>query len=95
MFFIGMFIFRYICINFIAMDIQIQRSIIIEQFNKVTDINLINAIQSMLDYGLSKEEEFTVPEEHQDIVIGRFKKSRKKPERLLDRDEAKKTLINQ
>ncbi len=80
------------CINFIVMDIQLQKSIIIEQFNKVTDINLINAIQSMLNYGLSKEEEITIPKEHQDIVISRFEKSRKNPKRLLDWDEAKETL---
>jgi len=76
------------------MDIQIQKSIIIEQFNKVTDINLINAIKSMLDYGLNKEE-LTIPKEHQDIVIDRFEKSQKKPERLLDWDEAKETLLHE
>ncbi len=75
------------------MDIQIQKSIIIEQFNKVTDINLINAIKSMLDYGLSKEE-LIIPKEHQDIVIDRFEKSRRNPKRLLDWDEAKETLMH-
>ena len=76
------------------MDIQIQKSIIIEQFKRVTDINLINAIQSILEYGLNKEEETTIPKDHQDLVIGRFEKSRKNPEKLLDWDEAKKTLTS-
>ena len=76
------------------MDIQIQKSIIIEQFKRVTDINLINAIQSMLEYGLNKEEEFSIPKDHKELVIGRFEKSRKNPERLLDWDNAKKTLTS-
>ncbi|RLD55669.1 MAG: hypothetical protein DRJ05_12590 [Bacteroidetes bacterium] len=75
------------------MDIQLQKSIIIEQFNQINDINLINAIKSMLDYALNKEEEyFDIPEIHQKLVMERFKKVRGNPERLLNWDEAKKTL---
>ena len=75
------------------MNIQAQKAIIIEQFKQVNDVNLINAIKNMLDYALKKEQEnMEVPEEHQKLVMERFEKSRKDPSRLLDWDEAKKTL---
>ena len=75
------------------MDIQVKKTIIIEQFKQVNDVNLINAIKSMLDYALKKEKDiFDVPEAHQKLVMKRFGKVRKNPERLLDWDEAKNTL---
>ena len=75
------------------MNVHAQKAIIIEQFKQVNDINLINAIKSMLDYALKKEQEnFEVPEVHQKIVMERFDKVRKDAKRLLDWDEAKKTL---
>lgn len=75
------------------MDIQTQKAIIIEQFKQVSDINLINAIKNLLDYALKKEQEILeVPEAHQKLVMERFDKVRKNPERLLDWDEAKKVL---
>ena len=75
------------------MNIQAQKAIIIEQFKQVNDVNLINAIKNMLDYALKKEQEnLEVPEAHQKLVMERFDKVRKNPERLLDWDEAKKTL---
>ena len=47
----------------------------------------------MLDYAFKKEQDdFEVPEAHQKLVMDRFEKSRKDPERLLDWDEAQKTL---
>jgi len=59
----------------------------------VDDVNLINAIKSMLDYALKKEKEvFDIPEAHQKLVMDRFDKVRKNPERLLDWNEAKKSL---
>lgn len=42
------------------MDIQTQKEIIIEQFRQVNDINLINAIKSMLDYAKKKKPMFTI-----------------------------------
>jgi hypothetical protein len=42
----------------------------------------------------SKENEIDIPEEHQKLVMDRFKKVRKKPDKLMDWDEAKKTLNN-
>ncbi len=75
------------------MNIQAQKAIIIEQFKQVNDINLINAIKNLLDYAFKKEKEsLEVPEAHQKLVIKRFDKIRNNPERLLDWEEAKKTL---
>ncbi len=75
------------------MNIQAEKAIIIEQFRQVNDVNLIHAIKNMLDYALKKEQEhFDIPEAHQKLVMERFDKVRNDPERLLDWDEAKKTL---
>lgn len=75
------------------MNVQAQKAIIIEQFKQVDDVNLIHAIKNILDYALKKEKEsIDIPEAHQKLVMERFNKVRKSPERLLDWDEAKKTL---
>jgi len=75
------------------MNIQAEKAIIIEQFRQINDINLIHAIKNMLDYALKKEREsLEVPEAHQKLVMERFEKLRKDPDRLLDWDEAKRTL---
>ncbi len=75
------------------MNVQAQKAIIIEQFKKVDDVNLINAIKNLLDYASKKEKEsFVIPEAHQKLVMKRFEKARKHPESLLDWDEAKKSL---
>lgn len=75
------------------MNIQAEKKLIIEQFKQVNDVNLIHAIKNLLDYALKKEQEnFEVPEAHQKLVTERFDKARKEPQRLLDWDEAKKTL---
>ena len=75
------------------MDIQKQKEVIIEQFKLLNDENLIQAIKNLLEYALKKEQEsLEVPEAHQKIVMERFNKVRKNPERLLDWDEAKRTL---
>ncbi len=67
--------------------------IIIEQFKQVNDANLIHAIKNILDYALKKEQEgIEVPEAHQRLVMKRFDKVRKNPDRLFDWDKAKKTL---
>jgi len=75
------------------MDIQAQKALIIEQFKQVDDISLINAIKSLLDYASKKEDEYyDIPESHQELVMERFENVRKDPDRLLEWDEAKKTL---
>ena len=67
------------------MNVQAQKAIIIEQFKQVNDVNLINAIKSMLDYALKKEEDaFVISEAHQKLVMERFNRARENPERLLD-----------
>ena len=72
------------------MDIQAQKSLIIKQFEQVDDENLINAIKSLLDYALNKEvNKVEIHQSHQDLVIKRFEKTRKDPDRLLDWDKAK------
>lgn len=75
------------------MDIQSQKAIIIEQFKEVNDIDLINAIKNLLDFALKKEKNNSdVPDAHQKLVMERFDMTRENPERLLDWDEAQKTL---
>jgi hypothetical protein len=75
------------------MNVQDQKAIIIEQFKHVNDVHLINAIKSMLDYALNKEQDnIEIPVAHQKLVMERFDKIRKDPDRLLDWDEAKKSL---
>lgn len=75
------------------MNIQAEKAIIIEKFKQINDVNLIHAIKNMLDYALKKEQEsLEIPEAHQKLVMERFDKVRKDPDRLLDWDEAKKSL---
>jgi hypothetical protein len=75
------------------MNLQAQKEIIIEQVKQVKDINLINAVKSLLDYALKKEKEnVEIPETHQKLVMERFHKIRKKPDRLLNWNDAKRTL---
>lgn len=73
------------------MNIQAQKAIIIEQFKRVEDENLISAIKSMLDYAFQKENK-EIPEAHQKLVNERFEKVRKNPERLLDWEEVRDKL---
>ena len=75
------------------MDIETQKNTIIEQFKQLNDENLIQAIKSMLEYALKKEEiSLEIPEAHQKLVMERFEKVRKNPDRLLDWEEARKSL---
>jgi len=69
------------------MNIQAQKALIMEQLKQINDINLINAIKSILDYAIKKEKDiYEISEAHQDLVMERFDKNRKDPERLLDWD---------
>ncbi|MFA5327403.1 MAG: hypothetical protein WC384_06400 [Prolixibacteraceae bacterium] len=75
------------------MNVEAQKAKIIEQVKKVNDTDLINAIKSMLDYASKKEQKvYDIPEAHQNLVMERFEKSKENPEKLLDWDEAKKSL---
>ena len=72
------------------MNIQAQKSLVMEQFNQVNDINLINAVKSMLDYAIKKEAEvFDIPEEHKALVRNRIKAAEENPERIIDWEKAK------
>jgi hypothetical protein len=73
------------------MNIQAQKAIIIEQFKRVEDENLISAIKSMLDYAFQNENK-EIPDAHQKLVNERFEKVRKNPERLLDWEEVRDKL---
>ncbi len=77
------------------MDIQARKTIIIEQFKQINDLSLIKAIENLLDYASKKEKEsesYEIPAPHQDLVMERFEKVRRNPERLLDWDEEKKKM---
>jgi hypothetical protein len=75
------------------MNIQAQKAIIIEQFKQINDINLLNEIKKLLESALKKDQEsLDISDNHQKLVLERFDTVRKNPERLLDWDEAKKSL---
>lgn len=75
------------------MNIEAQKAMIIEQVKQVNDTDLISAIKSMLDYAKKREQElYDIPEAHQNLVMERFAITRENPDRLLDWDEAKRTL---
>lgn len=75
------------------MNIEAEKSMIIEQVKKVYDADLLGALKSMLDYAQKKEQKiYDIPEAHQNLVMERFEKSRANPDMLLDWDEVRKTL---
>ena len=75
------------------MDVVAQKEIIINQIKQVSDVNLINAIKSLLGYASKKEStDFVIPEAHRKLVMDRFKNVRDNLERLLDWEEAKNIL---
>lgn len=74
------------------MNIEDQKAIIIEKVKQVNDIDLINAIESMLEYASKKDVSIEIYDEHQKLVMDRFDKVRQNPERLLDWEEAQKIL---
>jgi hypothetical protein len=75
------------------MDVVAQKEIIINLIKQVSDVNLINAIKSLLDYASKKENtDFVIPEAHRKLVMDRFTRVRANPDRLINLDEAKKRL---
>lgn len=75
------------------MNIEAEKSMIIEQVKKVYDADLLGALKSMLDYAQKKEQKiYDIPEAHQNLVMERFEKTRANPDMLLDWDEARETL---
>jgi hypothetical protein len=67
-------------------------------FNQVIDIvkqlspNEKLRLKKVLQGEETNSDTIDIPEEHQKLVMDRFEKVRKNPERLLDWDETKKTL---
>ncbi len=49
-------------------------------------------LQAQKDALMKEQEQFEIPEAQRKLVMERFDKVRKQPERLLDWDEAKKKL---
>ncbi len=75
------------------MNVQAEKALIIEQFKKIDDINLIHAIKSMLEYSKKMESNvYDIPEEHQKLVMERFEHIQKNPDELIEWNEAKKRL---
>ena len=75
------------------MNIGAKKAMIIEQVNKVSDIDLIIGIKSVLDYADNRDQEiYNIPVAHQRLVMDRFEKTREDFERLLDWDEAKELV---
>ncbi|MDD2306438.1 MAG: hypothetical protein PHP53_17170 [Prolixibacteraceae bacterium] len=75
------------------MNIEAEKSMIIEQVKKIYDADLLGALKSMLDYAQKKEQKiYDIPETHQNLVMERFEKTRANPDMLLDWDEVRKTL---
>ena len=71
-----------------AMNIQAERSLIIEQINQISDIELIKAIKSMLAFAKGKQQsDYIIPEKHKALVRERIKNS--KTEDLVNWEDAK------
>ena len=68
------------------MNIQLQKSTIIKQIEKINDADLLKTVKSVIDYGLKNnvvvEKDLIVPEWHKDIVSERKKNA--KPENYTD-----------
>ena len=77
------------------MNIEAEKAMIIEKVKQVSDIDLISAIKSMLDYAQKRDQKvYDIPEAHQNLVMERFDEARKNSERLLDWTKVKETLKN-
>jgi hypothetical protein len=77
------------------MNIEAEKAMIIEKVKQVSDIDLISAIKSMLDYAQKRDQKvYDIPEAHQNLVMERFDETRKNSERLLDWTKVKETLKN-
>lgn len=73
------------------MNLNAKKEVIIERFKHVNDLKLIDAIKELLDNAVSEEQvNDEIPEAHQKLVMERFDRVRKNPERLLDWEEVKK-----
>lgn len=74
------------------MNIQSQKSILIEQINQINDVNLIEAAKDFLKFLLTKQkiDDCIIPEDHQKLVAKRIKEA--KPEDYIPWDKAKSLI---
>ncbi len=67
------------------MNIQAERSQIVEQINHVTDINLLKAIKNLLAFAAAKEKvyDLIVSDEQKKLVRERVKKYEANPDNVM------------
>ncbi len=79
------------------MNIQLEKDLLIKQFQQINDADLIKAFKSLLEYSLKKQKETKetdVPEWHKDVVRKRLAHAKAHPETLLTWDDVMKELDN-
>mgnify|MGYP001548122826 CR=1 FL=1 len=79
------------------MNIQLEKDLIIKQFQQINDADLIKAFKSLLDYSLKKQNEsgeHIIPEWHKDVVRKRLADAKAHPEKLLSWDDVMQELDN-
>jgi hypothetical protein len=73
------------------MNINPEKSLLIEQIKLVDDEALINTIKDLLDYSLKKQtEEDSIPAKHQQLIIERAKSA--SSENFISIEESNKAL---
>ena len=71
------------------MNIQLQKSTIVQQLELVHDSDLLNSIQNLLDFGLRHqpiETDFVINEDTQKMVLQRMDDYYKNPDDVIDFD---------
>jgi putative addiction module component (TIGR02574 family) len=86
------------------MDLLLEKKIFLKRFEQITDIELINALNSLLDFALPRqnkslsEEEDKLPdnyelsEEHKQILDERLLSYQKNPENVISWEDVKKRI---
>ena len=77
------------------MNLILERERIIERLQHITDVDLIKAVQSLLDSDIENKQQVNdvaFPEWHKSIVRKRIEQSKKNPETLLSWDDVMNEL---
>ena len=77
------------------MNLILERERIIERLQHITDVDLIKAVQLLLDSDIENKQQvndIAVPEWHKNIVRKRIEQSKKNPETLLSWDDVMNEL---
>lgn len=77
------------------MNIELEKALIIKQFQQINDADLIKAFKSLLEYGIKQQEHISendVPEWHKNVVRQRLADAKAHPEKLLSWDEVMNEL---